>query len=160
MQPKVLGIFVLVAFLQVTLLDAVGISGIKPDLVMVLVVFYGFLYGPREGAFWGFAGGFFLDAAAGSYFGLNALVHLVAGYLAGVVQAALYKDNPFVVALITFLIGLFSGLLHYFFLSYLGVAVSPAVALLKINLFGALYNAAAALVLFRWFFRAYKRPYP
>ncbi|MGQ9823683.1 MAG: rod shape-determining protein MreD [Desulfotomaculales bacterium] len=160
MQPKILGAFALVAFLQVTVLDAIGIFGLKPDLVVVLVIFYGFLFGQREGAFWGFVGGFLLDMATGSYFGLNVLDHLVAGYLAGVVQGALYKDNPFVVSLTTLLVCFFSGFLHYLLLLYLGITVSPGVALFRIAFLAALYNAAVALILFRWFFRAYKRSLP
>lgn len=159
MRIGVLGIFLVAAFTQFTVLDSVRVWGIKPDLVMILVIFYAFFGGRREGAFWGFIAGLLLDAATGSYFGLNALVYMVAGYLAGVVQTALYKDNPYVVSLVTLLVCLFTGLLHYLLLLYLGIFISPGVALLKITFCGAVYNALTALLLYRWFFRGYTKVY-
>lgn len=156
-RVTVLGIFVLATFLQVTVLDSLRLFGIKPDLVLILVIFYAFLSSQREGAFWGFVAGLFKDVATGGYFGLNALNHLLAGYLAGVLQTVLYKDNPFVVTFAALLVCLFQGLLYYLLLFYLGIFVSPGVALLKITFFGAGYNALVALLLYRWFFRAYSR---
>lgn len=38
--------------LQTTVLDYVDVLGIKPDLIMLIVVLNGFLLGTREGAFW------------------------------------------------------------------------------------------------------------
>ena len=38
--------------LQTTVLDYVSVLGIKPDLVMLIVVLNGFLLGTREGPFW------------------------------------------------------------------------------------------------------------
>jgi rod shape-determining protein MreD len=159
MRIAVLGIFFLAIFIQITILDTVQLFGIKPDLVFILVIFYAFLRGQREGAFWGFLAGFLKDVATGSYFGLNALDHLAAGYLAGLIQTALYKDNPFVVSLVTALVCFVNGLIHYLLLFYLGIFISPWIAVFKIALSASGYNAIVALFLYRWFFRSYTRAY-
>ncbi len=160
MRITVFGILVLATFIQVTALESVRLFGVKPDLVLILLIFYAFLRGTREGSFWGFVAGFLKDVATGGYFGLNALDHLAAGYLAGLMQTVLYKDNPFVVATITLLICLFQGLIHYLLLFYLGIFISPGVGLGKIIFCGSVYNGAVALLLYRWFFRTYTRVYP
>ncbi|MEW5899115.1 MAG: rod shape-determining protein MreD [Bacillota bacterium] len=159
MRAAVLGVFMLAVFIQNTVLDSLQLFGIKPDLVFVLVIFSALLRGQKEGAFWGFVAGFLMDIAAGSYFGLNALALLAAGYLAGIMQTALYKDNPFVVALVTLLVSFLTGLIYYLLFLYLGVFISPGMALGRITLFGAVYNALVALLLYRWFFRTYPRVY-
>ena len=159
MRATVLGVFMLAVFIQNTVLGSLQIFGVKPDLVFVLVIFSALLRGQKEGAFWGFVAGFLMDVAAGSYFGLNALALLAAGYLAGVMQTALYKDNPFVIALVTLLVGFFTGVIYYLLFLHLGIFVSPGVALGKIALFGAVYNALIALLLYRWFFRTYPKVY-
>ncbi len=159
MRAAVLGVFMLAVFIQNTVLDSLQLFGIKPDLVFVLVIFSALLRGQKEGALTGFVAGFLMDIAAGSYFGLNALALLAAGYLAGIMQTALYKDNPFVVALVTLLVGFLTGLIYYLLFLYLGIFISPGVALGRITLFGAFYNALVALLLYRWFFRTYPRVY-
>lgn len=72
---------------QVTLLSRLGLPGATPDLVLVVVMAYGFVRGPLVGAAVGFAGGMLLDLAPPSigYFGLSALLLALAGYVAGVV---------------------------------------------------------------------------
>jgi len=141
-------------FLQVTVLNYLQIFGVKLDLVLVLVIFCAFLKEQREGAFWGFTGGLLKDVATGSNFGLNALGLMVAGYLVGLTQMVFSKDNPYVVSLVTLLASFVNGLIHYALLSYLHIYVSLGVAL-KISFFGALYNAVAALLLYKWFYRLY-----
>jgi len=157
LRVTVLGVFMLAVFIQNTVLDSLQLFGVKPDLVLVLVIFSALLRGPKEGAFWGFVAGFLLDIAAGSYFGLQALTLMTAGYLAGVAQTALYKDNPFVVALVTLVVGFLAGLISYLLLLYLGIFISPGTALGRIALFEAVYDALVALLLYRWFFRTYPR---
>ncbi|MCL6448029.1 MAG: rod shape-determining protein MreD [Armatimonadetes bacterium] len=159
MRAAVLGVFMLAVFIQNTVLDSLQLFGIKPDLVFVLVIFSALLRGQKEGAFTGFVAGFLMDLAAGSYLGLNALALLAAGYLAGIMQTALYKDNPFVVALVTLLVSFLTGLIYYLLFLYLGIFISPEMALGRITLFGAVYNALVALLLYRWFFRTYPRVY-
>lgn len=159
MRAAVLGIFMLAVFIQNTILGSLQLFGIKPDLVFVLVIFSALLRGQKEGALTGFVAGFLMDIAAGSYFGLNALALLAAGYLAGIMQTALYKDNPFVVALVTLLVSFLTGLIYYLLFLYLGIFISPGMALGRITLFGAVYNALVALLLYRWFFRTYPRVY-
>lgn len=139
--------------LQTTMLDYIAVTGVKPDLVMLLVVFNGFLLGTREGAFLGFAGGILEDLFSGSYIGLNALSRMVAGYLAGAAGERLYRENTLIATGVTFFSTSVGLTVNYLLLLYLDIHIPPFYALLRVVLPAAIYTAVLAPFLFGRFFR-------
>ena len=139
--------------LQSTVLETVAIAGIKPDLVMLLVVLNGFLLGTREGAFLGFVGGIVEDLFFGSYIGLNALSKMAAGYLAGAAGERLYRENIPIATIIAFFTSLAGLTVNYMLLLYLDIHVSPFNALFRVALPGAAYTALLAPFVFWRIFR-------
>lgn len=72
--------------IQVTLLSRLGLPGATPDLVVVVVVSIALAAGPTNGVIAGFVAGMLVDLAppAATSLGVNALVYIVIGYVAGV----------------------------------------------------------------------------
>jgi len=147
------GLLVAALLLQVTVLDLIRVAGVKPDLVLILVVFNALLRGQLRGALWGFGAGLMVDIATGDYFGLNALVQMAVGYLAGLARTRLYVDSGVMAAVVTLLVSLSGGVVHYLLLAYVDISISPGIALLKVIFPGAVYNAFTALLLSKWFYR-------
>jgi len=144
--------FILLALiLQTTVVDFFRVYSIKPDLVLLVVIFLGFMYGKRDGMLAGFLGGLFSDLAAGSYIGLNIVSYLAAGYLAGMGENNFYKDNVFVASVICVIGTLLSQLVYYLLLLFLIVDV-PVLHGIKIIVGVALYNGFLTLILYRWFY--------
>lgn len=77
---------VLAVVLQVTVLARLPLPGAAPDLVLAVVVAVGLLEGTRTGMLTGFACGLLSDLAGDAELGRLALVHVVVGYLAGLLQ--------------------------------------------------------------------------
>ena len=80
------GTGVLIALmLQLTLLSRLGLPGATPDLVVVVVVALALGYGPGIGGIAGFFAGLAVDLAppAEGVVGLNAIVYLAIGWVAG-----------------------------------------------------------------------------
>lgn len=77
---------VLAVVLQTSVLARLPLPGAAPDLVLVVVVAVGLLEGTRTGMLTGFAAGLLADLAGDAELGRLALVHVVAGYLAGLLQ--------------------------------------------------------------------------
>jgi rod shape-determining protein MreD len=77
-------IFVAV-IIQLTLLSRLGFAGATPDLVVVTVVALALALGPVPGATAGFAAGVLLDLSPPSdtLIGVNAIIYLVIGFIAG-----------------------------------------------------------------------------
>jgi len=75
----------LIAFLlQSTVFSSVfDIGGVVPDLIIIIVIAYGYEYGKLEGMFAGILGGFLMDVQFGEVLGVYALVYMFIGYGAG-----------------------------------------------------------------------------
>ena len=142
-----------VLILQTTVLDYVAIQGVKPDLVILLVVFSGFLLGTREGAFLGFVGGLVEDLFSGSYIGLNALSNMAAGYLAGAAGERLYRENTLIATGVTFVSSAAGLAVSYLLLLYLDIQVPPLFALFRVIFPAALYTSLLVPFLFGRFLR-------
>ncbi|MEW5954839.1 MAG: rod shape-determining protein MreD [Bacillota bacterium] len=151
-----LGLVMLAVLIQTTALNVVRIWGVIPDLVMILVVFNGFLRGPREGAFLGLVAGALVDFAAGTYFGLNTLTLFLAGYLAGLAESRLYKDSAIVVMGLVGLLTVVCQLAHYLLLLFVDVAIAPAAAFRTI-LPVAIYNTLVAPLFYWRYYRSYRK---
>lgn len=139
---------------QSTALNFVAIGGVKPDLVLLLVVFNGFLRGTREGAFLGFAGGMLQDIVTGGYFGLHALVKMAGGYLAGLGSGRLYRDNRIIAAGLTWFCTVATQLVYYLLLALVDVQVPVMAALVGVILPVSLYNALVALLVYGFYYRS------
>lgn len=75
----------LAVVVQLTLLSRLGLPGATPDLVVVTVVALALALGPLPGASAGFAAGVLLDLSPPSdtLVGVNAIIYLVIGFIAG-----------------------------------------------------------------------------
>ncbi|GAB6158221.1 rod shape-determining protein MreD [Desulfotomaculum varum] len=145
MRNVVFLLLILIALLlQSTIFTFFQMAGIKPDLVLMLVVFNSFLRGSREGAFLGFVAGLAEDVFSGSYIGLNALTKMLAGYLVGLAEARFYKESVIIVSLVTFMVAIINQLACYALLFYLDIAVAPFFALAQVMLPAAVYTALLA----------------
>ncbi|HBV98758.1 MAG: rod shape-determining protein MreD [Peptococcaceae bacterium BICA1-7] len=131
----------LAIFLQVTLLNFFPLFGVKPDLILMLVVFNSFLKGSREGALVGLLGGVFIDLANGSYIGMNSLALMIVGYLVGFTESKIYKDSSIIIIFLVWVASLLDQLLTYILLYSMQVQISPGVALFRVMLPTATYTA-------------------
>lgn len=117
MKKRVIEVLIIFVFyiLQITLGRVISIGGIKPNLLIILPVMFGFLNGRNDGMFIGFISGCLYDFNASVLFGFSALVYVYIGYFAGMF-AGDYEDN-FNLLPIGILLG---GDFVYGFLSYVG----------------------------------------
>lgn len=90
---------VLALVLQATVLSRLPLPGATPDLVLVVVVAVGLHEGSRTGMLTGFAAGLLADLSGDGELGRLALVHVVAGFLAGLLRDDA-DSSPLVPALV------------------------------------------------------------
>jgi rod shape-determining protein MreD len=101
-QGIVIGGVLTVAFLiQVTLLSRLGLPGATPDLLVVSVVAVALAMGPIQGAFAGFLAGVIIDVSppADTVVGVNSIVYLGIGFLAGYVVDTRDRTVPGMIAI-------------------------------------------------------------
>ncbi|MDD4168820.1 MAG: rod shape-determining protein MreD [Desulfotomaculaceae bacterium] len=146
--PALLLLFGAVLILQSTVLGFITVYGIKPDLILLMAVFNGFLLGPRQGAFLGFVGGIMADLFTGSYIGMNAISKMVAGYLAGIFGERFYQDNALVLSGVTFVSSILGLLVDYLLLHFLEIQVTIFYAFFRVIIPTAFYNAVLVPLLY------------
>ncbi|MGE5574253.1 MAG: rod shape-determining protein MreD [Bacteroidota bacterium] len=130
--------------LEITVAPLLAIHGARPDLVVVLVVLVGMLWGWRDAALVGLFIGFIEDACSGQFLGLFMLTRTVVGMGAGMSYARVFQDRVVVPVVLVFLGAFAGGVLHVFLLSSFGVRVVLSVASFKTIVVQALYSAAFA----------------
>lgn len=94
--------FLLYLFFAYIALSAQSIffSGIKPDLVLVLVCFYSLNHGQRNGAAYGALTGMIIDGASGFVLGPNIMSKSLAGFFVSAISSKVFQWNMFVNTLI------------------------------------------------------------
>lgn len=154
MHYLVLGILLIISLiLESTILNGVNIAGIKPDLVLILVIFATFVYGKKEGIKLGFIFGLVEDIFLCKYIGLNAVTRMLTAYLIGTTEDIIFKDYALIAAL-----GLFIGTYLNNFLYILVSGLANIDANFSINIWSstleeAIYNAVLALFLYSKFYK-------
>jgi rod shape-determining protein MreD len=86
----------ILALLQSTLLPHVQVLGVQPDLVLLVIVAWSLLRGAEEGMLWALTGGLALDILSSARLGTNTLPLLLIGFLAGLWQRGLVRQEVLV----------------------------------------------------------------
>ena len=115
-QAAVIGFSVLLLLLlQVTVLPILFSAAVHLDLLLILTVSSGLLFGREKAVGVGFLSGLLQDLAAGSLFGLHTLSKMAIGYLSGLAEQKVFKEHillPMAAMLLATLLN--SGLLLIF----------------------------------------------
>lgn len=128
--PLIVGVLLLT--LQTTLLMSLPIQRIRPDLVLVLVLYLGFSYPPVSGGILTFFLGYLMDLLSGNALGLYTLTRPLIFYIAQFSKGRFYLESPVSQFLFVFGSALAEGMLILGLLSILNPA--PAGHLLPLYL--------------------------
>lgn len=102
---------VVMALLHTTWPDLLTLQNVKPDLSLILVVYFAIAEGEERAMFTGAIGGIYQDVASKAVLGHNVLCLVIAGYAAGRLSTRLVTAHPAVKAGLVFLAGLAQGFL-------------------------------------------------
>ena len=158
MKTIVWGLFVtLLVAVQSTLVPLLAIGGIKPDILLVITVSAGLLCGKETGVGIGFCGGLLQDLLSGNLFGLNTFTKMTIGYLAGLAERKVFKENILLPVAAMIVASLLNGLMIHIFVYLRGYAVDWSGAFVHIVLPAIMYNMVAAIPLHLIFAGFYRR---
>jgi rod shape-determining protein MreD len=96
-------LLLLAALLQSTAANRLEIGGVKPDLVLLLIISGSLIYGSRPSVVWAFVGGLCLDVFSGGPLGSSSLALMSAAVVAGIGHRTLSRYNLLVPIGITLL---------------------------------------------------------
>jgi rod shape-determining protein MreD len=136
------GIIVTALLIQLTLLNSFTIQGLKPDLILLVVLVFSLLKGAEEGTVSGFASGLLQDIFSTGLLGVNALVKTVIGFISGILKEKIFLEHIlFLIPIITFVVSISQSILMLLILHAFGIEYGMVWSFKKIILPEALYNS-------------------
>ena len=86
-------IIVICFLLQSTIFRTFAISGVSPNLMIIIATAFGFMRGRKEGLFVGFFSGMIVDLASGGILGFYSLIYMLVGYINGYFADSYFPDD-------------------------------------------------------------------
>jgi len=125
---------------QWSVVPALSVGGITPDLPLVVTVFLAVRKGPVIGCLAGFVAGLLQDMAGGGLIGVQALTKALAGFCMGLLVGRLWVSNPLVQVPALVLLTLAEGLGRFLLLQLFHFPASLGDMMVHVILPQALYN--------------------
>lgn len=108
----------IVAFLlQVLLSNFWSYSAIKPNLMIIITAFFALFTDRRFGFEMGLSSGILLDLFSIRFFGLNAILYALGGYLVGRYNNKFYRNSIITHIILTFVVSFFILLSYFLFVN-------------------------------------------
>ncbi|HEX7079182.1 MAG TPA: rod shape-determining protein MreD [Candidatus Eisenbacteria bacterium] len=132
--------------LQAAFLYRIEIGGIRPDLLVAFVVYFGWMRGPVAGALGGFGVGLIQDLDASGPLGLNALCKTVVGFLVAKAGFRVHRSNVGV-RFAFFSLAMLAHDLIYFSVTSLGDPILYLKQMVRVAVPSAFYTGVVVLAL-------------
>ncbi len=142
--------------LQATIMPLLAIHGVRPDLLLIIVVSASLLLGKEHGVGIGFFTGLAQDLASGNIFGLNVLSKLAAGYVFGMAERKVFKEHILLPVMATAVATLFSNLVALLVLVMLNYKVEFLPVMVDNILPMTLYNMVLSIPVHKLIYRLSK----
>lgn len=89
-----IGIIIIICFLcQCTVFHFLELSGVVPNLLLIVTMSFGLMRGRKEGLFVGFFSGLLIDIFSGVYLGPFAFIYMTMGYINGFFHRIYYVED-------------------------------------------------------------------
>ena len=125
---------------QSNVAPALSVSGVTPDVPLVLTVLVALRRGPEAGCLVGFTAGLLQDVAGGGLIGVQALTKALAGFATGLLVGRLWVSSPLVQVPGLVLLTVGEGLARFFLLQLFHYPASLGELMVHVVLPQALYN--------------------
>lgn len=145
--------------LQSTVLQHFRVFGVIPNTSLIIVVIFALLGGKYKGACTGLVAGLIQDVFFGGVIGINALIYFLIGYMVGLLDDKVFKENlilPFLTILGSTIV---YNLMYYLFMIFLSRDISFTVVIKDILLKEIIYNSIISIFVYRKILKHYKEPY-
>ena len=120
------------------------IMGVKPDLMLLMVISWSLLRGAQEGVIWALVGGMGLDLLSGAPFGTSTVALVALSLLAGVGELSVFRTRLALPLVATLVATLAYDLFFLLLLYARGYSIAWADSLIKVVLPSTLFNVLLA----------------
>jgi rod shape-determining protein MreD len=136
------------------------IMGVKPDLMLLMVISWSLLRGAQEGVIWALVGGMGLDLLSGAPFGTSTVALLVLSLLAGVGELRVFRTHIALPLIATLIATLAYDLFFLLLLYARGCSIAWTDSLIKVVLPSTLFNVLLSPLVYKALYWLHRRTGP
>ncbi|MEW6618137.1 MAG: rod shape-determining protein MreD [bacterium] len=140
-----IGIIILCLVGQTVYADVLTICEIKPDLLLIIIIFFAFKHSSFEAGIIGFIAGILQDSLSGINQGINTFTKLIIGLSVSSIKK-IHKENLISISLSIFIFTLIQNLLIFAIQSIF--IISPGISSLNRVFFIAIYNTILGILIY------------
>ncbi|MCQ4923716.1 rod shape-determining protein MreD [Tissierella carlieri] len=145
-------------FLQSSILPYINILGVVPNTALLIVISIALYKGRFYGGFVGLVIGIVQDIVFSPVIGVNAFIYFFAGYLVGLVENKLTKENIFIPILFSILGTIYYNFSYYVFMFFLSKNI-PFLSFAKdILVIETIYNCVLSIPIYKIFSKIFVVP--
>ncbi len=134
-------IIILNLILQSTVFQWFEIYGVVPNTALILVISFSIYLGKNKGATLGFFVGLLQDIILGRIIGLNAFMFMIIGYVVGLMDQKIFKENLLIPFILTAVGTLFYETINLLLIFLLGYKIELFDIIKKMLFIEVLYNS-------------------
>lgn len=159
MRYFIIAIIVLVNFIiESTILHHFSVFGVIPNTSLIIVVCFSILSGKKTGSILGLILGFLEDMFFYDVIGVHALIYFILGYLIGLTDKKVFKENLFLPFVFTALSTFAFHLIYYVFMYFLSINIGLVKLIKNIVIIEVIYNSLLSIFFYKQFFKLYRQP--
>lgn len=143
-------ITIIVCFLlQSTVFQSLSLAGVAPNILLIVTVAAGYMYGRTKGIYVGLACGLLVDICYGDIIGLFGLMFMCIGYLNGYAHKIYFRDDYTMPIILVSISDFLYGFFYYVFLFLLRNRLNFFFYLRRIILPELIYTVVVSIVLYK-----------
>lgn len=135
-------------YLQTTFLNLLAFNQIKPDLILIVIVFISLAYGNRPAMILGFFAGLLQDFISLSPLGFHSFINVIIAYLVGLLSNNVSLSSWVFQLLIIASATVVKYLLAFFAISLFSISQNNSVLLSSMFVIELIYNSVVAPLFF------------
>ncbi len=136
------------------------IMGVKPNLVLLMVISWSLLRGAKEGVIWALVGGMGLDLLSGAPFGTSTVALAALSLLAGLGELSVFRTHIALPLIATLIATLSYDLLFLLLLYARGCSIAWIDSLIKVVLPSTLFNVLLSPFVYKALYWLHRRTGP
>ncbi|WIV10599.1 rod shape-determining protein MreD [Proteiniborus sp. MB09-C3] len=159
MRYFIIAIIVLVNFLiKSTILHHISVFGVVPNTSLIIIVCLSLLAGKKTGSVLGLILGLLEDMFFYEVIGVHALIYFIIGYLIGLTDKKVFKENLFLPFVFTVLSTFAFHVVYYVFMYFLSINVDFISLLKDIVIIETILNSVLSVFFYKQFLKLYRQP--
>lgn len=144
--------------LQTTIFPYISVFGVEPNIALLVVISMAIFKGRFYGAFLGLAIGLVQDILFSPVLGVNSFILFFAGYLIGLIENKIIKDNLFIPILLSIVASLYYNFTYYIFMFFLSKNISFLSFTKDVLMIEIIYNSILSIPIYKIFSKIYVVP--